>query len=273
MALNPFKEYEASDNLLSTSELLGDHHFEVRLFKNGEDLGLLQYQPDTVKTVLFNRPNFRKEISPAEVGDIFRMEVRHPDFPEVFAYQEIPAKVPLQRIEYLGLVGISDFEDPVDGYLPLYGLRITLDDPAMTNNYYQISIADFKLSPDSPSDNVMIPTQIHTLESDEPSLIPLTPIFNGSFYLGDLEFNGKQVSFVIKSTRPFTSDTRLVWRNISKEWFHYVVSIISQKPEYSIVDRDALLRGYFQPSSVEGNIVGGLGCFCAGTEELYVVPQ
>lgn len=274
VALNPFERHDTLGGLIDAAELIGDEQFTVQLLRNEIYEGNYNFIPDPKALGLRDRINFSIPSPPINPNDQFEIVVSHPEYGTVSAYQSVPEFVPIQRIEYLGIVGSSGIESFGNTYLPLHGIRIEIADPAEEENYYQISIADFFSQIDSTTNAPSSRSGSFHIESNNTELIGLSKSFvNNTFYLSDKNFNGQSFSFIIMTTGELNPETRIMWRNISKAWYRYVISIINQSPESEFFRSSSLLSGYFQVTSQETNIIGGLGCFGASTEARYEIIQ
>ena len=62
-------------------------------------------------------------------------------------------------------------------------------------------------------------------------------------------------------------NTRLVLRSLTKEYYDYSVSLVTQLSFYKDNIAGDLIGGYTTPSDVQGNIEGGVGIFGMTAEE------
>jgi len=270
------------------NSVLADTQFEISIKKNDSSLGLFKHsiyrdtffriinnigsEPDTIyhydSPINYNYLADTESTSPDKADDIFELHVKHPDFADMYARQEMPTKVPLEKVELVNIeLGPSGFYRA--------NLQITLNDPANMDNYYELTGLILSLDDTGALTTNDITLRPFNIGADDPIVIDYEPTPNfSSIYFSDNTFNGKKrvLSFWIEMDDPFLSDNfRLIWRCISPEWYRFFEARRSAA-ENSILN-DNLGNNLTQPYSLPFNIEGedGFGVFGVGTEEVYKV--
>jgi hypothetical protein len=191
-------------------------------------------------------------VPPIETGEMVELHGSHPLFGSFGAKQVMPEEVILSEVKDIGAVGVNDVIDISGLGTTTYGIEVTLIDPPGPN-YYQVSV-----SSDSGFTTPMIIRNPHFYE-----------LVYDTYFLDDRTFDGQQFTFVIENLRP-NDGYRVVFRNLTREWYEFELSIIEQvKPYLTRAISTNLFPGYTQPSLVRGNIDGALGCLGVGTEKWY----
>ena len=108
-----------------------------------------------------------------KTGDIFELNVQHPEFGEMYAQQKMPEKVPIEKLEVLNLEVIDDlFIRP--------HLQITINDPADTPNYYEITAAILTRNNAGEITAEDIALRPFNIGADDPEIIDYEPVYNQS---------------------------------------------------------------------------------------------
>jgi hypothetical protein len=216
-----------------------------------------------INTGLF-KISHRLNISPEIAnGELLNLYIDHPQYGSFQSGQVMPEEVILESTQAIGVVGINDIFDNLGQ--PTYGVQISLQDPAGPN-YYQISLIQ---------DTTLITSDTIRQLYDYFSIIRnqnFQTLFYESYFFTDESFEGNKFTFVIEKLIPLNQSYKVIFRNLSKEWYEYELSLIEQnKPYFDQKVSTTLLPGYVQPSQIKGNIEGVLGCFGLGTERWYSI--
>ncbi|MFK7982598.1 MAG: DUF4249 family protein [Saprospiraceae bacterium] len=260
------ERYEISI-MKNESELANFNHFiylDTFTFIYQNDIG----ENDTIYNI--DRPvlyNYRANVNPSisdEAGDIFELSIKHPNFADIYAYQEMPQKVPLKNVKLLGI-------EPSPNGSYRANIEISLKDPENNVNYYQIASTTIPVDDNGNLKADDIDITPFNIGANDPEIIDYEPFPNrGAIYLADNSFNGneKTISFWVDITEPKLPDNfYIVWRCISPEWYRFYEARRSVFGNNRI--NDDVNNTLTQPYSLPFNIEGGFGIFGVGTQELY----
>jgi hypothetical protein len=227
-----------------------DPDIEVRLTRNQVlDLPFVSIAGQGISRVFTHRVAI---IPPIATGEMVELHGSHPLFGYFGANQMMPEEVTLSKVRDIGVAGVNDLIDIIGLGRPTYGIEVTLADPP-GSNFYQVSV-----SSDSGFTTPMIIRNPHFYD-----------LFYDTYFFDDRTFDGQQFTFVIENLKP-NDGYQVVFRNLTREWYEFELSIIEQvKPYVTRTISTSLFPGYTQPSLVRGNIDGALGCFGVGTERWY----
>ncbi|MCP3929487.1 MAG: DUF4249 family protein [Bacteroidetes bacterium] len=264
--------------------LQGDERYEISIIKNESELANFNHfiHLDTTTYIHQNssggfdtiysirRPvmyNYYADINPlisSETGDVFELSVKHPDYADMYARQEMPQKVPLKNFKLLGT-------EPFPNHFYRANIQISLKDPENNANYYQIASA---VIPEDDNGNLKaddIDITPFNIGADDPEIIDYEPFSNrGAIYLADSSFDGqeKTISFWVEIREPKLPDNfYIIWRCISPEWYRFYEARRSTYGNYRI--SDDVSNALTQPYSLPFNIEEGFGIFGVATQELY----
>jgi|GEM_PF-2952028 len=192
-----------------------------------------------------------------EYGTNFRISVKHPDFEDILAEQDLPDLPPNPEINLVEGLGTD-----ISGNITP-GLVISFQDPSDTENYYEV-LCHGILKGSTQHDQRLI-----QVSSNNPVFKVRDEFFPsaGSLLMKDGSFNGSKFSFSFYFTQKIEPFETLIisWRSISKEWYQYLDSEREQ-------DRlNGLLGNFAEPFNVISNISGGYGAFGVCRELVYTI--
>lgn len=222
---------------------------EVEVYENGNLLATLEE-----RNIGFRPVNYINALSSGLEGQgkEYELIVRHPEFGEVRATQQMPTEVPLTSARFERNLGVNRDGDRLNG------VSITLDDPAGIDNYYEVSIFTELNDQANRTFRLFIETVDPTVQEG----------YEGFFSSGNTllidgtSFDGQSVDFDLLSYNMDTIGQELYvnWRCISREMYRYSRTLFLVKDQ-AIEDNP-----FASPVSVFSNIDGGLGVFGSRTQ-------
>jgi hypothetical protein len=223
---------------------------QILVKRDGEPIGDFFYLNNPEKPSEYLGDFFLSET----VGSEYRLEASSPDYPEVYAVQQMPEKGRLVNMEYLGEAIGSELDEE-----EFYEYEITIkDEDAGAENYYSIQFFEYD-SAFSDYDRIDI-------FSDNPLL---APGLRRELLLDDITFNGGEIRIRIQS-------------ELSLEYFdefeHRVLAIrlISMTRDRFLYGvsyrryRDSEDNPFAEPVTIHSNIQGGYGLFSVEQMVEYV---
>ncbi|MEM1321546.1 MAG: DUF4249 domain-containing protein [Bacteroidota bacterium] len=222
-----------------TSEGLVDSA-TVELYRNG--------------TLLSNFTPLEEDFEPLNYGVIreerlgsteatFELTVKHPDYPDLRAVQQMPRAVVPTEVRYRENAGLFEGDR-------LNGVEITINDPAGEVNFYELLLYNI-------SNNSSFPISTYSnspvAEENAEGL---------GFVISDETFDGKEFKITLLSYSQLDSTTHLVINNITEDLFKYSKSVSDQR------ESDGF--GLFaEPVTISTNVENGLGIFGLRASRFY----
>ena len=269
ISYSSFEYYDSVQWFQGTRQAV-DAELDVRLYTNGDEVGT--FELDTASQDHFFTHSLSLTDQVMEPGTVLELIGEHPVYGAIRSQQIMPQKVPLTQIKFIGNVGAFDKNIPYLFGKDLHAVKVTFQDPP-EKNYYQVSVFEDSTEIDQETGDTVVSrgTRWRFIEIDDPSFN--TRLYT-TYFFSDESFNGKEFSFILKLVDEITPRTKIVFRNLTEEWYRYEISHIAfRKPYDDIEVSTALLDAYVQPSAVEGNIEGAYGVFGVGTEGWYEIER
>ncbi|MCB0643404.1 MAG: DUF4249 domain-containing protein [Phaeodactylibacter sp.] len=236
----------------------------VELFENGSLLYSLEAFDESYGY------NYKADLPAAfgGIGKTYELRVSHPDYGTVSATQTMPIPVPLQEVEYRPLES-NDFEQP-NGEV-----RLTFQDPAGEENYYEFLITNYcEFTIELPNGEILLDTFENSIYLDQDFNVDpnLYMGFDGTALLiSDRNFDGQTITIgpqfnsygCFDAPNLVSQGFVVYWRTVTKDYFNYSTSLRDSE--------SAAENPFAEPVSVYSNVEGGVGAVCLRSELRYFV--
>jgi len=278
------RSFGIQDNPETRDLLIPDAKVEV--WSEGNLLSTLTYRdtvydsfdPDQYVTGRYHDPALI-----IEAGKTYELRVSHPEYPDLRAVAEVPAR-PIVRdirlfkdsiqVEFFDIGGFGDTEYNV--YRSI--VRAVVDDPANQDNYYSFTGVLFYTDP-----SIMAATD--TIEQElyfEQNLVydPNGNLFGDREPVSDEGFDGQlgnidlltqlpDCCFYDENERPdiLIHSVELRVRSLEAALNDYLRQLRTQRNSNSVGIESALLPT--EPVTIAGNVEGGLGVFAGESSQTY----
>ena len=232
----------------------------VILKKNNTETDTLEYI-DSLKTYLIDLNNIANY---PIANDTFTITVNRQDYKTVSSKTILPDKVAITGSDIIPIAFFDDSEPA----RPVSEASINFNDPAETENYYELILSDITEREDTYFE-LTTNNKFITSESYYPTSFEFDKTKPKSLLFSDKMFNGQEVAINVFYMCPFiiiegikTIPTHYITihlRNVTKEYYLYKTTAMKQR--YSL--QENILYGVGEPVDIYTNIKNGYGLFGA----------
>ena len=261
-------EITTTTHIFDTSEVKSVTDATVLLYKNGEFVDTLEYNPKSESGLY---PLGYGPFQGPQPGDTYSIEVYAPGYDKVYAQTIIPEKVEIQDVSIIPIGLIDD----------LGGIwsevTLTFTDPPENENYYEIVVAYYGRFYDSESHFTLFTNEsIITGESYYPSPMELHLKRPKHLIFNDRSFDGetKTLSFYYYPPQIWASFHYISYhlmslqlRNITAEYYYHKTTLLQSLNN----QEEDVLYGMREPLNVFTNVENGHGVFAGFNEDIFQV--